>query len=271
VDQRVRSDVSKALGVYVMKTFGILALILGFTGSLFEVPGYVIDRQNAILVGKITPGVQDIAESLYSVGARSSQSIKSEGAVLAVRVCSDRALPLALMAAFGSPLNAIELLEKNHAIRSSHIYYLRKANNCKPNEANSTEYWLVPKDAEFPEFTEWRRADHLISRTVVDDGYSFEGAISEKLSPDTYGIILERIAKSLKDDRTGFVLIRYSQNGAKRRSAAADRALEAENYLINQGISSYRIIVERRPSYTNKKSANLAYPTIIVSQFSNSF
>lgn len=245
-------------------------MTFGFMGSLHDVSGYTLNRQNAVLVGSIQPGVEDIGEALYSVGARSSEAIKREGAVLAVRVCSERALPLALMTAFFSPFDAIALLEKNHAISSSQVYFLRQANNCKPNQANSTEYWLVPKDAELPEFTEWRRADHLISRTVIDDGYSFEGAISEKLSPATYRAVLERTAKSLKDDRTGFVFIRYTQKSGNRRSAAADRAAEAKNYFIHQGISSYRILVERRPSYTIKGGADSAYPTLVVSHFPNS-
>jgi hypothetical protein len=145
----------------------------------------------------------DVLNAIYKLGLGLEASFRPGSDTFAIRVCSADPVPVALAVAKGDPFQTTLKLDKLGIPKAS-MYYLRQERKCQLVRDNyaRTEYWLVPADAGLPEFAEARRASALSGYELTRADYLLPEELFEvsakgldKLTPQTYTAVLERIGK----------------------------------------------------------------------------
>ena len=214
-----------------------------------------------VLLLSFGAGDEDLSEAIYIVGERAKDKMESDKGELAIRVCSSQPLILSLLSAYGNPFLAMDSLAKNHSISRSKTLFLRNDKNCRPT---STEFWFVPKDAEFPEFVEFEKAGQLGRQVLISDDYLFDakdGEGSQKLNPRLFESGLKKLLALLKEDRMRVVEISYPNS---QNPELAARVAKSREFLLRAGISDYRVHVKKLNARAHIHGGEMVYPNIVV-------
>jgi hypothetical protein len=194
----------------------------------------------------------DLLNMLYKMGLEVDSTFDRAGDTFAIRVCSNEPLRIALPVAAGAPFLTTIKLEKL-GIPKSRIYYLRQNRNCTipKNGYAFTEYWLVPKGAQFPEHAEARSAANLLGYQFTNWGQIEKGDRHEVdddiewLTPQSYTTTLDKVVALLKEHKNAiavFVVPYYTRSTSRQFNK---RLAEAESYIRRNGIASYRLHTKR--------------------------
>ncbi|HEV8427235.1 MAG TPA: hypothetical protein VGQ41_04940 [Pyrinomonadaceae bacterium] len=223
----------------------------------------------ARLLGTMITG-DDGLNMLYRMGEELEASFNPKEDYFAIRVCSNDPLPIALPMAVGVPFLTTIKMEKR-GVPKSRIYYLRQNKNCQlpTNGYAQTEYWLIPKGAEFPVYVEARNASNLtgiqfVHRDTLEKGDRSE--VEEKIdevTPQTYAAILEKVVALLKEHKSATTVLEVFYYKRSSPAELNKRVADTTNYLRRNGISQYRIHIKR--VYSGPDSPNAEkYPDIFV-------
>lgn len=206
---------------------------------------------------------EDIFERLDTTLLTIGNTINSEKETLAVRVCSNDPLPIALAFAAGKPFYITANVGKYNP-NIPDVFFLRQNRNCKivNNERFVTEYWIVPKNAEFPEFIEIRKAEsiaisELSSYTELETAFVIPGEKS--------GIsnLKNKALQFMKQNRTALILFQTPTLKSTNKTIAKE-ILQIKRFLTENGIGSNRIFVKQSSDIASKESK---YPlTAVISQ-----
>lgn len=216
----------------------------------------------------------DLLNMLYKIGLEVQGSFDPAADTFAIRVCSNEPLRIALPMAAGDPFLAATKLEKL-GVPKSRIYYLRQNRNCAiPKNGHAlTEYWWVPKGAEFPEHLEARSAANLLGYQFtnwaqVEKGDGDRDEVDdqiETLTPKAYAAILDKVVALLKEHKNAVTVIEVRSYAHASSAELKKRLTETQSYLRRNGIASYRIHTRRfywGPTSFDRESD--AYPNIFV-------
>lgn len=254
-----------------MSRMFLLVLVLTLLWSSSEANGQKpADASQARLLSSIGNEGGDLLNMLYKMGLEvQAAKFDPKEDTFAIRVCSNDPLPLALPTAAGAPFLTTIKLEKL-GVPKSRIYYLRQNTKCAipANGFALTEYWLVPKGAELPEYVEARSAANLLGQQFthwggVEKGDRSEVGETELLTPQSYAAILEKIVALLKENKNAIAVIQVRYYKRSSPSDLDKTLAETQNYLRNNGISPYRVHT-KRIYWGPSPSAPEKYPNLFV-------
>lgn len=218
-------------------------------------------RENAAeLIGRLDTNGDDSRELSDNIALKTKSLFSAENDYIAVRACSNEPLPIIF--AFSNVNLFFESLRYNSFdISKSRIYYLRQNKSCRfQSYSILTEYWIVPKNAEFPEFVEIRNAEDITAETIFS-GIVFDKDEETKASKDWVSIKSNSL-ESMKKNKTALVLI---ETPLRSRSRIYLKAVEFRNFLAKNGIGKNRIFIKERFSLTSRESyPKEKYPTITI-------
>ncbi len=230
------------------------------------------EKDKPRLLSRLDPRGEDVLNEIdkLELVVKSDFDLKED--TIAVRVCSDDPLPVALSMAQGLPFVTTVKLEKL-GIPKSRIYYLRQSRGCRvwPNNYALTEYWLIPRNAEFPEFDEAVEASCL-SGYQLTNGDSltkeewFEIDTLEQVTPQSYDLVLDKVLNQLKQNKSAVTIIRVPYYRLSPTAELKARLRHTLDYLKVNGIASHRVYVRRiydgsRPPFHGDEPK---YPDIFV-------
>lgn len=214
----------------------------------------------------------DLLNLLYKMGLEVDSTFDRSADTFAIRVCANEPLRIALPLAAGAPFLTTIKLEKL-GIPKSRIYYLRYNKNCAiPQHGDAfTEYWLVPKGAEFPDHLEARSAANLLGYQFTNwgqiekgDRYEVDDDI-EWLTPQSYAATIEKVVALLKQHNNAITVIEVPYYTRSSSLQFNKRLAEAQSYIRRNGIASYRLHTKRfYAGPVSHTPANQQYPNIFV-------
>ena len=215
---------------------------------------------------------EDLLNLLYKIGLEVDAGFDRREDTFAIRVCSNEPLRLALPMAAGDPFLAAIKVEKL-GVPKSRIYYLRYNKNCVIPRGGFalTEYWVVPRGAEFPEHLEARSAASLLGTQFTNWGQIEKGDRHEvdndiqTLTPQSYAAILDKVVALLKENKNAIAVFEVRYYAHSSSPELRKRLAETESYVKRNGISSYRIHTKRfrwGPKSYDRQSD--AYPNVFV-------
>lgn len=195
---------------------------------------------------------------------------------IAITICSNSPLPVALVTAAGPTFFAVkdvaqrgilfadketlDITDESYLATTNHIFYLRQTKNCRllKDKSADTAFWIVRPNNEFPEFVEARKATDLSSFDVVssDKYFSVETTIKkalldgsyqdgQKLTPEIYKIALAKTVSFMKESRTAIAVIKIPYWGRYPTKTIISNALQAQKFLKDGGIGNYRVFVRK--------------------------
>lgn len=239
---------------------------------VFSSIGFAQNIEKATLLGSFDVNAEDLLNEIDKAGMKVEKTFNSQSDILAVRVCSNEPLPIALALSAGAAFVTTSRLQ-GFGIPKSNMYYLRY-NNCRVRSHNygATEYWFVPKNAEFPAFVEARRVSHISGYEMTHAGFvgtrePFDprSAQSEKLNPELYEQTLQRISKLLKDNKGAVTIIILPQYKLAPTAELNKRVGYTLNYLTQRGVARHRILIKKiYPGYVIESGNEPRYPDISV-------
>jgi hypothetical protein len=195
----------------------------------------------------------DVLNGIYKLGLELGPTFRPGGDAVAIRVCSADPMPVALAAAKGDPFQTTLKLSKVGIPKAS-MYYLRQERNCplvRDNYAR-TEYWLVPADAGLPEFAEARRASALSGYQLTRADYLLPEEVLEvsekgldKLTPQSYSAVLERVAGLLRDNKSAVVVLQVPYYRSTPTPELTRRVAATRAFLSGRQVAAHRIYVKR--------------------------
>lgn len=185
---------------------------------------------------------------------------------LALRVCSPYPLPIVFTSPQYSPSPARIAIERFsseiNGIKLERVFLLRNDKNCAYNQKHLiTEYWLVPKDSDFPEFVEIAKiTDFPMYRAETSGKYKRKSLIDSfksvgelispehvskhiSLTPSNYLVFKNNLLRLLRKDKFSFVLIEYPNHG-KSRKAIFNQAVGLKQFLTKNNIRKGRIVIK---------------------------
>lgn len=212
------------------------------------------ENHQPILLGSFGASDEDVLNSISILEGRLVQAnFNPNESFLVLRVCSNDPMLVALSMSKSEPFLTTSMLEK-HGIPKSSVIYLRQNKTCKPLLKNyaSTDFWIVPKSAELPEFIEARKASNISGNQLTRAGFLQEEklvkAISSgmvSLTPQSYKAVIEKIVDFLESSKSAVVVIRVP---FYRFSSAVElnrNVRETQRYLRGRGIAQHRIYVKK--------------------------
>jgi hypothetical protein len=251
----------------------MIIFLLLFTLS-FGKPLATTDTPKARILSAIDNQGGDLLNMLYNIGSEIQGAFDPAADTFAIRVCSNEPLRIALPLAAGDPFLTTTKLEKL-GVPKSRIYYLRQNRNCAipKNGYALTEYWWIPKGAEFPEHLEARSAANLVGHQFTNWGQVEKGDGDrhevddqiETLTPKSYAAILEKVVAQLKEHKNAITVIEVRSYARASSNDLKKRLTETQSYFSRNGISPYRI--HTKQLYWGPKSRDLKsdqYPNIFV-------
>ena len=245
------------------------------------------------VIGVYDPLDGDFTEITSRIKDKLMQDFNVEDDRIAIVICSPDPLPVALAMSAGSPINfALEMEQKGNPhpvgeglaegiIPRANITFLRRTRDCVfvKNKPGYSEYWIVRKGNELPEFVEAAKASNFSQYDIIlgndyyennRDRYTFYQADLAKeaqpLTPQIYKQALAKTAEVLKQHRTAFAVINTYYYGRFPNKTVLSNIFQARNFLEKSGIGDYRIFV-RRINLGNDAAANNSgnkYPDITV-------
>ena len=211
----------------------------------------------------------DLLNTLYKLSLEVQGSFDPKEDNFAIRVCSNDPLPLALPLASGDPFLTTIKLEKA-GVPKARIYYLRQNKNCSlaANGYAPTEYWLVPKGAQFPDHVEARSASNLLGyqfthHDQLEKGDRHEIDEIQTLTPKSYAEVLEKVVALLKENKNAIAVIQVFYYTRSPSAELNKRVNETRRYLTSNGIAQYRIHTKRM-NWGPYSSSPEKYPDIFV-------
>ncbi|HKV33768.1 MAG TPA: hypothetical protein VJP89_05595 [Pyrinomonadaceae bacterium] len=211
----------------------------------------------------------DLLNLLYNLSLEVQGSFDPKDDNFAIRVCSNDPLPLALPLASGDPFLTTIKLEKA-GVPKARIYYLRQNKSCSlaANGYAPTEYWLVPKGAQFPDHVEARSATNLLGfqfthHDQLEKGDRHEIDEIQNLTPKSYAEVLEKVVALLKEHTNARAVIQGFYYTHAPSAELNKRVTETQRYLTSNGIAQYRIHTKRM-NWGPRSSAPEKYPNIFV-------
>lgn len=231
--------------------------IIFFLFSVILVTGQSREKA-AQLIGRLDTNGDDSRELSDNIALKTRGLFNTENDYIAIRACSNEPLPIIF--AFSNVNLFFESLRYNSFdIPKSRIYYLRQNKSCRfQSRSILTEYWIVPKNAEFPEFVEIRNAEDIMAETIFS-GIVFDKDEESKASKDWVGVKSNSL-EAMKKHRTALMLI---ETPLRRRSRIYPKAVEIKNFLVKNGIGKNRIFIKERFSLSSRESyPKEKYPTI---------
>jgi hypothetical protein len=220
--------------------------------------------QAPTLLVALTEKSEDPWEVIDNLGLRVRSELISEKSFLAIRICSTDPLPVAVATARGLPFVAAELFSRIGIPKSS-IVYLREDGVCAPTfKGSRTEYWLVPRNAEFPSFVELQYATGLSFEVLAErDLYrgnrqaTIDRSAWQQLNEKSYQSVLNDLMSKLVENRNCSAVIaffndRRTRDINERKKIAAIRAM-----LTSNGIGIHRIHFKSIESFYKQE-----YPAI---------
>ena len=230
------------------------------------------EKDKPRLLARLNARGEDVLNEIYKLGMDVESNFDSDKDRIAIRVCSKDPLPVALSMAKGLPFATTVKLERL-GIPQSRIYYLRQSRNCRtlPNNYALTEYWLIPGDADFPEFDQSAEASCLSGSQLTNaDSLTKQGWLEvdklEGVTPQSYKLVLDGVVKQLKQDKSGVVVVRVPYYGLSPTFELKSRVRQTVDYLKTSGIASHRVYVRRiysgsRPAFHNDEPQ---YPDVFL-------
>lgn len=205
----------------------------------------------ARLLGTFGPNDSDVLNLLYKLGLALKPIFDSKEDYFVVRVCSNEPMPVALALGSGAPFLTTLRLEKI-GISKSRIFYLRQNRGCKisPNNTAVTDYWFIPKGAEFPDFLEARRASNLAGYQLthadnLEKGDRAEVGEVEHLTPQSYRIVLDEVIKLLANNKSAVAIIQVPYYRRSITDELNKRVIETQRHLKANGIANYRLYIRK--------------------------
>jgi hypothetical protein len=209
------------------------------------------EKDKPSLLARLDPRGEDVLNEIYKLGLVVKSDFDLKEDTIAVRVCSDDPLPVALSMAKGLPFVTTVKLEKL-GIPKSRIYYLRQSRGCRlwPNNYALTEYWLIPRNAEFPEFDQAVGASCLSGYQLTNaDSLTkeewFEVDTLEQVTPQSYALVLDKVLKQLKQNKSAVTIVRVPYYRLSPTVELKTRLRQTLHYLKVNGISNHRVYVRR--------------------------
>lgn len=208
-------------------------------------------KTQATLLGTFGPDDSDLLNLLYKIGLILESTSNSSEEIFAVRVCSNDPMPVALAMGSGAPFLTTLRMEKL-GIPKSRMFYLRQNKGCRvmSNQSALTEYWLIPKDAEFPSFVEARRASNLLGYQLTNAGDLEKGDRSEigevkQLTQQSYRFILDEVIDLLNKNKSAILIIRMPYYKRSMGYELYNRVVETQKYLKVNGIANHRVYLKK--------------------------
>lgn len=272
----------------------LIIFLLGFSISSLG-QKQVIDDKN-LFAGRFGLGMGDVLETWGNMKMEKIRNFIPQQDILAVRICANDPLSVALETAFFSPIDRVEELASQGVIAFDDVtgepkswqYYvpknraifLRQNKNCRitKDKPADVEYWVVRPNNELPEFVEARKASEIFDYNVVADDTYFKNenykkgkfetnhTEGEKLTPEIYQTALTALVKFMKEKRTALTVIKIKFYGRFPSKTIINRVLEAQRFLKQNDIGSHRIFV-RKIAYGNDAPSGEytdKYPSISV-------
>jgi hypothetical protein len=212
-----------------------------------------INRGANRLLASFDSKSDDVLNGIYNLGAILESTFVAQEETLAVRVCSTDPLPVALATAKGAPFLATINFEKL-GIPKSQIYYLRQDRNCTfaVNDYVLTEYWVVYKGNELPEFIEALRATSLSGHELTranfllgEDRSEVRSPKIEKLNPASYSGVLDKVVNLMKEDRSALTVIAVPYYKYSPLIELNRRTREMQLFLKTNGVAGHRIFIKK--------------------------
>lgn len=216
------------------------SMLLGL--FLFSVANVRGQSVQPILIHRYEKGYS--SHSLEDNAAYLADSAGNGGGV-AVRVCSQKRLPVALSIAAADPFTVSTILKADYGYTLERIVFLRSADCLGSNpKIAATELWAVPKGAALPASVESVKASQARSEPVGKQGLSAEGA------RDYRAAVQELTAQlNAKPHATGVVLGYYYN----RPTPTMERRLrEVRRLLERSGLPQERYCV-RLAAWTGER------------------
>ena len=258
------------------KLFIITCFILVFSG-------FTIAQDNPVLVNKVDRYVGDgefIVSILENIADRFLNG-KNKDSFVALRVCSPDPLDVTFARdEYDTDLILFRIREDFKVIPLSNVYLLRDS-NCIPDTTKFyTEYWYVPKNADFPPFVEIKKIQDLSAEVLIGSFYiTGKNLVSDDesddnidLTPEFYEAVKHKLVEKLRTNKTAFVLINYANQSYSdldraARKSVLKKAFQLRAYLMSQGIGKYRIFVKEAKDYytvDNNSKITAYYPDVTI-------
>lgn len=179
-----------------MRLFGVIVIV--FMMSLST--NAQARKSKPVLLKRIDHSIEDVYESLYAVAEGLNVELSDQTKQVAIRVCSTKSLPIAIVSSKVVSDFADRLMREG--ISDQRIVFLRYNEGCyKEDQSILFEIWLVPGDSEFPSFAEMRLASNLKRRTLIEYGkYTPLGNFDKKIGPEK--VTSENYVEAIKELET---------------------------------------------------------------------
>lgn len=226
------------------------------------------NQNKPFLISKVSRHNEDGGEQLFHTIEQAYMAFMDDSEVaLAFRVCSPLPLPVVFTSDWYKTSYTAYLIKERFSsetggIKLDRVFLLRNDKNCAYNEKHKiTEYWLVPKDSDFPEFVEIGKLTdfrgHLAEESgkyerkiLIDSFKADEKFVSSEnsnkllsLTPSNYWMFKSNLLSLLRKDKFSFVLIEYPTHG-KTRKTIFTQAVRLKQFLIENNIREGRIMMK---------------------------
>lgn len=229
-----------------------------------------MDQTKPFLISKTYYDSEDGGEKVFHTLEQAYAAFNDDSEFsLVLRVCSKNPLPVVFTGEFHNPSYIAYLINArfspdfigNGGIKLDRVFLLTTGNDCSGIWKNiHTEYWLIPKNSDFPEFAEIGNiADYCDSfklnsakyeRKILVESFKLnkEMLTSEKfskddfLTPSTEFAFKQNLLELLQKDRFSYVLLEYP-DFSKSKKVIFSQALRLKQFLVKDHIRTARIVV----------------------------
>lgn len=244
----------------IMKLKILLIIVLTF---LFQSVYSQEPLQEARLIKTIDENIEDPMESIYDLSNFLASRINQEDDLIAIRVCSQFPLSISLNLVRDNPIESAKYLKKN-GIPMENIIFLRQEKKCQNKQNTFTEYWVVPKKAQLPDFVEKENAKKITAKILVSSDKLFDindetnCKVPKEVDNSNFKSLISDISEKLNASDNSLVLILFSKKDSKQKTLSENIKI-AKDILRNKNVSKNKIFVISTPVTTDKK-----YPKIVI-------
>lgn len=186
--------------------------------------------------------------------------------LLALRVCSSYPLPIVSTSNEYGIFWTVDLIKKRFSYETNiagssrgipleRVFLLRNDKNCTfYNQKNFvTEYWLIPKDSDLPNFVEIEKLDEYDRDDLIADShFQTSEDLTNTLTPEKYVPVTSssyesfkfNILKLARKNKFSYFLIEYPNAGKSKRKVFLESS-RLKQFLVKNNIREERIIVKQ--------------------------